>query len=116
VLLATATVVLQRLPFKVQVFEVPLDADMDQLLPLAVCAMQQVAGPQGVLVLTDVYGASPANLAARLTGRDIPVRRVAALNLPMLLRVMTSSACLELDTLAAIAAAGARNGVIVDDA
>ena len=42
----------------------------------------------GVLVLTDLYGASPSNLAARLARLGTPVRRVSALNLPMLLRVM----------------------------
>jgi PTS system mannose-specific IIA component len=44
-----------------------------------------------------------------------PVRRVSALNLPMLLRVM-NYADLDLDELPAIATAGARNGVILDDA
>jgi len=114
-LLATVTSLLQHLPLKAQAFEVPLDADLDTLLPLAKHAMEQVAGVEGVLLLTDLYGASPANLAARLSHNGIRVRRVAALNLPMLLRVMTS-AVFELDALAVIAADGARNGVIIDDA
>jgi len=114
-LLATATSLLQRLPLKAQAFEVPLDADLDALLPLAKHAMEQITGAEGALLLTDVYGASPANLAARLAHNGKRVRRVAALNLPMLLRVMTS-AVFELDALAVIAADGARNGVIIDDA
>ena len=48
-------------------------------------------------------------------GIGTPVRRVSAVNLPMLLRVM-NYADLSLDELPAIAAAGARNGVILDDA
>ena len=44
-----------------------------------------------------------------------PVRRVSALSLPMLLRVMNYSEQ-GLDELPATAAAGARNGVIHDDA
>ena len=71
-------------------------------------------GGDGVLVLTDLYGASPANLAAKVARLGTPVRRVSGLNLPMLLRVM-NYAELPLDELPAIAAAGARNGVIHDD-
>jgi len=43
------------------------------------------------------------------------VRRVSGLSLPILLRVMNYSE-LPLDELPAVAAAGARNGVIHDDA
>ena len=68
-----------------------------------------------MLVLTDLYGASPSNLAGRLARLGTPVRRVSALSLPMLLRVMNYSEQ-GLDELPAIAAAGARNGVIHDDA
>ena len=69
----------------------------------------------GVLVLTDLYGASPSNLAGKLARLGTPVRRVSALSLPMLLRVMNYSEQ-GLDELPATAAAGARNGVIHDDA
>jgi len=55
------------------------------------------------------------DLAAQLARLGTPVRRVSALNLPMLLRVM-NYAELDLDELPAVAAAGARNGVIHDDA
>ena len=75
----------------------------------------QPDGGEGVLVLTDLYGASPSNLAAQLARLGTPVRRVAGLSLPMLLRVM-NYADLPLDALPAVAAAGARNGAITDDA
>ena len=52
---------------------------------------------------------------AALARIGTPVRRVSAVNLPMLLRVM-NYAELELDQLPAVAAAGARNGVLHDDA
>ena len=77
--------------------------------------MRRVDGGDGVLVLTDLYGATPSNLAARLARLGTPVRRVSALSLPMLLRVM-NYADLGLDELPAVAAAGARNGAITDDA
>ena len=58
------------------------------MLPLASAALRRVDGGQGVLVLTDLYGATPSNLAAQLARLGTPVRRVSALSLPMLLRVM----------------------------
>jgi len=83
--------------------------------PQASAALRKVDGGHGVLVLTDLYGATPSNIAAKLARLGTPVRRVSALSLPMLLRVM-NYADLPLDELPAIAAAGARNGVIHDDA
>ncbi len=114
-LLAVATGLLRQLPLKAEAFEVPFDADLDVLLPQASAAMRRVDGGDGVLVLTDLYGASPSNLAAQLSRLGTPVRRVSALSLPMLLRVM-NYAEQGLDELPATAAAGTRNGAIVDDA
>lgn len=114
-LLAVATGLLRQLPLKAEAFEVPFDADPDALLPQASAALRKVDDGDGVLVLTDLYGASPSNLAARLARIGTPVRRVSALSLPMLLRVM-NYAELGLDELPAVAAAGARNGVVLDDA
>ena len=114
-LVAVATRLLRKLPLETEAFEVPIDGDLDALLPLASAALRRVDGGHGVLVLTDLYGATPSNLAARLARLGTPVRRVSALSLPMLLRVM-NYADLGLDELPAVAAAGARNGAITDDA
>ena len=114
-MLSTASLLLRQLPLKTEAFDVPLDADLDTLLPLASAALRRVDGGEGVLVLTDLYGACPSNLAAQLSRLGTPVRRVSALSLPMLLRVM-NYAEQGLDQLPATAAAGTRNGAIVDDA
>ena len=114
-LLDVATRLLRQLPLKTEAFEVPFDADLDALLPLASAALRRVDGGDGVLILTDLYGASPANLAGQLARLGTPVRRVSALSLPMLLRVMNYPEQ-GLDQLPATAAAGTRNGAIVDDA
>lgn len=115
---ALATVagrLLGPLPLKVEVFEMSYDADPTTALPAASAALRRADGGDGVLVLTDLYGATPANLAARLAHLGTPVRRVSALSLPMLLRVLNYPE-LPLDELPAVAAAGARNGVLHDDA
>jgi len=114
-LLEVATRLLRHLPLKTEAFDVPFDADLDTLLPLASAALRRVDGGDGVLILTDLYGASPSNLAAQLARLGTPARRVAALSLPMLLRVMNYPEQ-GLDQLPTTAAAGARNGAIVDDA
>ena len=106
---------MRKLPLQTAAFEVPFDGDVDALLPQASAALRKVDGGHGVLVLTDLYGATPSNIAAKLSRLGTPVRRVSALSLPMLLRVM-NYADLPLDELPAVAAAGARNGVIHDDA
>ena len=114
-LVAVATRLLRQLPLKTEAFEVPFDGDPDALLPQASAALRRVDGGQGVLVLTDLYGATPSNLAGKLARIGTPVRRVSAVSLPMLLRVM-NYAEMDLDDLPSVAAAGARNGVIHDDA
>ncbi len=114
-MIAVANALLRNLPLKVEAFEVPYDVDPETLLPRASAALRRVDDGYGVLVLTDLYGATPSNLAARLARLGTPVRRVSALSLPMLLRVL-NYAELELDELPAVASAGARNGVILDDA
>ena len=114
-LIAVATRLLRQVPLTTEAFEISFDADPEALLPAASAALRRVDDGQGVLVLTDLYGATPSNLAAQLARLGTPVRRVSALNLPMLLRVM-NYAELDLEELPAVAAAGARNGVIHDDA
>ncbi|QCO67237.1 PTS fructose IIA subunit family protein [Luteimonas yindakuii] len=114
-LVAVAGRLLRPLPLKVEAFEVPFDADPEALLPAASAALRRVDGGAGVLILTDLYGASPSNLAARVARLGTPARRVSGLNLPMLLRVLNYPE-LGLQELPTVAAAGARIGVIHDDA
>ena len=114
-ILAIATALMRQLPLRAEAFEVPLDADLETLLPRASSALRRVDSGEGVLVLTDLYGASPSNLAGQLARLGTPVRRVSALSLPMLLRVMYYPEQ-GLDQLPATAAAGTRNGALVDDA
>ncbi len=48
--------------------------------------LKQLDSGDGVLILTDIYGATPANIARRLCQPGL-VEGVAGVNLPMLLRV-----------------------------
>ena len=63
----------------------------------------------GVLVLTDVYGATPDNLARYFTEQG-NARVVSGVNLPMLLRVLNYSRQ-SLQQLCDIAVAGGKSGI-----
>ena len=106
---------LGRIPLPITHFELAFDADVDATLPSASGAMRRVDQGHGVLILTDLYGASPSNLAARLTQLGTPARRVSGLNLPMLLRVCNYPDQ-TLDELALTAVTGGKTGVILDHA
>ena len=83
----------------------PLDA-----LPLARDMLKLVDGGDGVLILTDIYGATPSNLAMKLLepGR---IEGVAGVNLPMLLRAIAYRDK-DMETLLTRAVAGGRDGVL----
>ncbi len=53
-------------------------------------AIQRVDAGQGVLILTDMFGGTPANLA--LTFLDEKIEVVTGVNLPMLLKLATGRA------------------------
>ena len=58
------------------------------IFPQALRLVRQLDQGGGVLVLTDVYGATPGNIAARLLTSE-HVEGVAGVNLPMLVRALT---------------------------
>jgi PTS system ascorbate-specific IIA component len=103
------------LPLAADAYEADWDGDVDGQLANASAVLRRVDGGSGVLLLVDLYGATPARLAARLAQLGTPARRVSGLSLPMLLRVLNYPEQ-PLDELARTAAAGARNGVVMDDA
>jgi PTS system mannose-specific IIA component len=114
-LAATRRLLGGNLPLAVATYEAAWDDGVDAQLPAASAALRTVDGDEGVLVLVDLYGATPSRLAARLAQLYSPVKRVSGLGMPMLLRVLNYPEQ-PLDELARTAAAGARNGVVIDDA
>ena len=103
----------RKLPLACASFEVPTGADIDTLLPAASAALRKVDGGKGVLLLSDMQGSTASALAARLAHLGTPTRRVSGLSLPMLMRVLDYPEQ-PLEEMPATAAAGARNGAILD--
>lgn len=84
----------------------PLDA-----LPLARDMMKLVDTGEGVLLLTDIFGATPSNIALKLL-QPGSVEGVAGVSLPMLLRALTYRDK-DMETLVAKTIAGGRDGVML---
>ena len=108
-MLETSRTLLKTCPMRIHCLDVPLDEDTDALLAKANEEIIELDEGEGVLVLTDAYGATPSNLACQLA-RTTHASVVAGLSLPMLLRVLNYSRE-DLESLARRAADGGRRGV-----
>ena len=108
-LVQNACHVLNKRPIQLNQLGVSAQDDPLDLLPLAREMLKLVDIGKGALVLTDIFGASPANLASKLLvpGR---VEGIAGVNLPMLLRALTYREK-GMETLLTRAVAGGRDGV-----
>lgn len=95
-----------------EALDVPPDMPVEQIEALARELLARVSGPEA-LILTDVFGATPCNVAQRLAGLAEPgqVKVVTGVNVPMLWRSLCY--CHEsLDAVVARAVAGATQGVM----
>ena len=88
--------------------EIGFDADTAQLKEVLEDKLTRVEQGSGVLILSDLIGATPCNLASN-TGHQHTVV-VTGLNLPMLIRVYNYRER-PLNELARIAQEGAQNGI-----
>jgi PTS system ascorbate-specific IIA component len=109
-LIQCACHVLNRRPSQLAQLGVSAQDDPLDVLPTARRWIELVDSGEGVLLLTDVYGATPANIAAKLV-RAGRIEAVAGANLPMLLRALTYRDK-DMATLIARAMSGGRDGVL----
>ena len=95
-----------------QVMQLGLTSQDDPLdmLPMARDMLAMVDKGDGVLILTDIFGASPANLALKLLERG-RVEGLTGVNMPMLLRALTYRDK-GMETLLVRARDGGRDGII----
>ncbi len=109
-LIHSASHVLGKRPLYVRQVGITVHDDPDALIPVAEDLIRFVDRGEGVLVLTDIYGATPSNVASRLL-RPGRVEGIAGVNLPMLIRALTYREE-RLDTVLAKALSGGTEGVI----
>ena len=83
-----ASHVLNKRPARLRQLGVTAQDDPLLLLPQARALVKELDAGSGVLILSDMYGGSPSNIASKLLvpGR---VEGVAGVNLPMLIRALT---------------------------
>lgn len=112
-LLETATDMMERVPMPVAELPVYQDDDPIALLNRARKRVADLDQGQGVLVLTDMYGSTPSNIAHRLRDKD-GVRVLSGVNLPMLVRAMNYPN-LPLEEMTDRVASGGREGIIEGD-
>ena len=82
--------VLGEVPKNLKVLSVWADDDPQQKLIEGETVIKQLDNGSGVLILADVFGATPSNIGRRLCHAE-RVEGVAGVNLPMLLRVVCSN-------------------------
>jgi len=102
---------LGRNPLNTGVLDVMRDVEPDIAMIQAQRLFEELDEGDGVLVLTDIYGSTPSNIACSLLQRE-NIRIVTGLNLPMLIRVM-NYADLDLPSLTEKAFSGGHDGILL---
>ncbi len=109
-LIQNACHVLNKRPPQLAQLGVAAQDDPLDLLPTARRMRNAIDNGEGVLILTDIWGASPANLACKLLEAG-QTEGLAGVNLPMLLRAISYREK-GWEILLARATSGARDGVL----
>jgi len=104
------THVLGSRPAQFEVLSVASSDDPHALLPAARELIKRLDTGKGVMIFSDIYGATPSNLAGKLLkpGR---VEGIAGVNLPMLVRSFTYRSR-DLETMIRKAVTGGCEGVL----
>jgi len=102
--------VLGTMPPKFEALAVESHDDAFNLLPQARALAASLDDGEGVLVVSDIYGATPCNLASKLIERG-RIEVVAGVSLPMLVRAFTYRDR-GLSMMVSKAVSGGRDGVL----
>ena len=94
---------------QLSVVDVVPDTPLEKIRQQLQDAMAHVDSGEGVLILTDLFGATPSNVASQLA--DARTKVVAGVNLPMLLRAISYRGE-ALNLVAEKAASGGAQGIV----
>ena len=109
-LIHCASHVMNKKPPQLEAFAVDTNDDPSNLLPKVHALVKKLDTGEGVLVLSDMYGATPCNLVIKLLALN-NVQGVAGVNLPMLVRVLNYRNE-SLQKIVEKAVSGGRDGVV----
>lgn len=109
-ILETAGKMLEGAPLGVECLPVGTDSIPEKLIEQASMMITQLDQGQGVLVLTDMYGSTPSNIAYSLAQKG-RVNVISGINLPMLIRALNYQT-MNLDMLTEKAVSGGKEGIV----
>jgi PTS system mannose-specific IIA component len=89
-LLDTAKDILGKLPIKVAVVNIKRSSNYEKKVSEVEKNIVKLNQGEGVLVLTDIFGATPSNIAVK-AAKATNTKVIAGINLPMLLRIFNYS-------------------------
>jgi len=108
-ILDTAVAMLGHCPLQAEAMDIRQDCNPDVQRHRAKALVEKLDQGDGVLVMTDMYGSTPSNIACgMINGEQVTV--VAGVSLPMVVRVMNYPQ-LDLMTLTEKAESGAHLGI-----
>jgi len=110
-LIHSASHVLGRRPTYLRQLGVTVHDEPEAILPVAEDLVRYVDRGRGVLVMTDIFGATPSNIATKLLRRG-KVEGIAGVSLPMLIRALNYREECDLEALVGKAISGATEGVM----
>ena len=96
-------------PLRTQFLSVNANSKPDEMISNAQALVASLDTGSGVLILTDMFGSTPSNIACALQNKNVAI--IAGLNLPMLIRILNYPN-LTLPQLANKAVSGGQEGVI----
>lgn len=100
----------EDLPLATQAIDVEPNDQPEVILGAARLALQMLDQGDGILVLTDLYGATPCNIAVQLRLYD-NVHIISGVNFPMLMKLMSYPDA-NLATLVEKALSGGHQGIV----
>jgi len=110
-LLETARQMLDTCPLATRALEVPLDYPVETVYQQAKDFITSLDTGNGVLILTDIYGATPSNIAKKIA-EEYKYKLVAGMNLPMLVRILNYPQ-LNMNDMALKALSGGHDGILL---
>ena len=114
-LIKTAISIIGHSPLEVEIISVPLNCNPQRQNEKAQKLASKIDSGDGVLILTDLYGSTPSNIAhavnaARAVNKE-KSKIISGINLPMLVRILNYPE-LDLKSMTQKALSGGQKGVI----
>lgn len=86
-LIDTAKHMISHCPLTIEILDTNLEYDPDELYKTAFSLVEKIDQGDGILILTDLFGSTPSNIAHRLSERN-NINVVTGINLSMLIRIL----------------------------